>query len=1338
MTLRRLKFVFYALGALLIVAGLALALLHSDWFGELLKRRLIAELRARTGGEVSVEALRFRPLELEVTIKGLILHGRRQENEAPLLSTRTLRARFRGRPLLRAELSLRHLEWDRAEIHIYTRPDRSSNLPAPESVVGARDSLAALFQTSIGQVTLAKTDFFWNERRTPLELQGDAISILFRREAPNLYSGNLVSQNTRLRVKGRQFPPLDLNARFELDDEAVRATRITLTCAGVRTDASLTLHPGDPSTLEANYSTSGPLPALAHSLGFGEVRGGQLESQGRMEFREGRFQAQGRAKFQNLVLVTPDFSPGRIDARGKFTASQDRLSVSDVVVSALGGEARGSGEVSFDESSPISSLRLELRGIPLQGLLRSMGNESRLPGMLRFSSRLHGSVAAQWGQGRSDLRADFNVNFGAPAQTAPGLFPLEGTARGTAAFDHGLLLRIQESSFRTEHSTLSARGTLGKRASSLEIRLATTEFEEWRPLVEYLADTGPLPVVLREPAVFAGRVSGSFERPEYAGRLEAGAFAFRQSEWDRLRADLSGSSSRMNVTSGVLEHGSSWVRFSGSVSLEGGRLDPQGPAVVNVQLERTQVAGLREALSIPQKVSGIATGRLNLAGPLNQLTGSGELIVEQGEFEGETFDSLSATLRVKEAVWHIEQIRLAKGTGRLSGYARVHPEGRTFSAELYGQDFSLAEVNRLEAMRKGARAALDGRAGFELRAGGTFEKPQGLAVWSLAEARLGETPLGWLGGRLDWQEDLLRVEGHFLGEGGTVDFTGTAHTTGDWPAQLSGRFQAFRADPWLRMLMTPRFNPQVGLSGTITLRGPLKSLEDIEVQARAEDLEIWFPQPESEDRDELAPGRRPEPGVPELAWKSEDPVDFRFHKDTLTVSRFRLRGPSTDLVVAGSLRTGQDAALALETQGTADATLLTLLDPALRASGRSDLRLRVGGTLAQPLLFGTLHIQNLNLAYADLPLRFTNLRGEIALEGERATIKSLRGTSGGGRIDVTGFVSLGTPARFDGRLELDEVRVPYPSPFTSVLDGNLRLLGTSEQGQLSGELFVRQLFAAEDFSLLRVVEEAGRKSVEPNAPVGSRLAEKIRLNILVRASPAVRLETHGDLRRLVSDVDLRVQGTLANPVEVGTIHFLSGETVFRGNRYEVVRGELNMTNPFRTERYLDLEVHTRVQRYDIWVDMSGPLDRVRLSYRSDPPLPTADLVSLLALGYVPGQEGVGTTAAGQTVQTVGASALLSEALSSRVSGRIQRIFGISRIRVDPNVGTLGPSGGARVTVEQQVTRDFTLTYVTTTASSSQQRIIQFEWILSENVAMVGVRDHNGILGFELRWRQRFK
>ena len=224
--------------------------------------------------------------------------------------------------------------------------------------------------------------------------------------------------------------------------------------------------------------------------------------------------------------------------------------------------------------------------------------------------------------------------------------------------------------------------------------------------------------------------------------------------------------------------------------------------------------------------------------------------------------------------------------------------------------------------------------------------------------------------------------------------------------------------------------------------------------------------------------------------------------------------------------------------------------------------------------------------------------------------------------------------------------------------------------------------------------------------------------------------------RLVGDIDIRLQGTVANPVQVGSIHFLRGESIFRGNRYTLVRGDLNMTNPFRTQAYLDLEAETHVQSYDLTLDISGPLDRLKSAYRSDPPLPTSDILSLLALGYVR-QESAFSPVGGSPTASIGASAILSEALSSQTTSRIQHLFGVSRIKIDPNVGVPGYGSGARVTVEQQVSHDLTLTYVTDT-SYSQYRIIQFELNISDNVSVLGVRDQNGVFGVEFRFRRRFK
>jgi hypothetical protein len=60
-----------------------------------------------------------------------------------------------------------------------------------------------------------------------------------------------------------------------------------------------------------------------------------------------------------------------------------------------------------------------------------------------------------------------------------------------------------------------------------------------------------------------------------------------------------------------------------------------------------------------------------------------------------------------------------------------------------------------------------------------------------------------------------------------------------------------------------------------------------------------------------------------------------------------------------------------------------------------------------------------------------------------------------------------------------------------------------------------------------------------------------------------------------------------------------------------------------------------------------------------------------------------------------------------------------------------------VTIEQQVANNLTLTYSTNVSQASQQ-IIQVEYNISRNVSIVGVRDQNGVVSFDVRIRQRKK
>jgi translocation and assembly module TamB len=108
--------------------------------------------------------------------------------------------------------------------------------------------------------------------------------------------------------------------------------------------------------------------------------------------------------------------------------------------------------------------------------------------------------------------------------------------------------------------------------------------------------------------------------------------------------------------------------------------------------------------------------------------------------------------------------------------------------------------------------------------------------------------------------------------------------------------------------------------------------------------------------------------------------------------------------------------------------------------------------------------------------------------------------------------------------------------------------------------------------------------------------------------------------------------------------------------------------------------------------------------------------------------------------SAGASALLSEAISSQLGGRVERLFGITRFRVDPGLTELGTSSSgqnaaARVTVEQQVSSDLTVTYVSN-VSSTQQQVIQVEYNVTRSISLVALRDQNGTFGIDIKFKKR--
>ena len=132
---------------------------------------------------------------------------------------------------------------------------------------------------------------------------------------------------------------------------------------------------------------------------------------------------------------------------------------------------------------------------------------------------------------------------------------------------------------------------------------------------------------------------------------------------------------------------------------------------------------------------------------------------------------------------------------------------------------------------------------------------------------------------------------------------------------------------------------------------------------------------------------------------------------------------------------------------------------------------------------------------------------------------------------------------------------------------------------------------------------------------------------------------------------------------------------------------------------------------------------------------------LLALGRTSEESEQLQQQSGQGLFSDEASALIiSQAINSTVSGRMQKLFGVSRIKIDPQgltTETNPTARGPQVTIEQQFANNITLSYSTNVSQSSQQ-IIQGEYYVNRNISVVGTRDQNGVVSFDVRVRRRKK
>jgi translocation and assembly module TamB len=403
-----------------------------------------------------------------------------------------------------------------------------------------------------------------------------------------------------------------------------------------------------------------------------------------------------------------------------------------------------------------------------------------------------------------------------------------------------------------------------------------------------------------------------------------------------------------------------------------------------------------------------------------------------------------------------------------------------------------------------------------------------------------------------------------------------------------------------------------------------------------------------------------------------------------------------------------------------DLQLAQLLNPELRGSGQLKLNVYSDGSLRSGEFGGEINVVNANLSSTTSSVGLQHGNGVLKLTSDRLEITIFNGTIGGGHVTAQGAIVYRPQIRFDMGINAKDVRILYPQGVRKTANANLRIAGSSPKAVLGGSVNVTDLSFMPAFDLDTVLNQfPGGVSAPAKKGFEQNLELNIALNSTNNASMMSRtLSVNGA-------ANLQIRDTAEEPVILGRVNLRGGDVILHGDRFVLTGGTVQFINPSMTQPVLNIALTTTIQEYKINLRFQGPAFRLCTQYTSDPALPPADIINLLAFGETTEASAMNTISANQEAES-----LVASQVSKQVTGRISQAAGISQISISPVLegGTAAGLAGANLAIQKHITGNLFITFSTNVATT-QGQTIQGQYQVSPRVAVSATRDPNG--GFAL-------
>ena len=1314
--------------ALLIVMALPVALLVTLSIGVLdnsIRRAIVDRIAQTTGKPAELEGFHFNPWRLSVVLSNLTIHGLEPAGTPPLFHADRLEVGLRVDSWWGRKFSVRDVSVSHPQIHVRINGDGASNVPELPAQAPVKPMRERLFEVVVQRLRVDDGELLYNDVRVPLVVQAGRFDFALdygQADGRPAYLGQFHGQS--MEFAAQRYLPFssDVAVRFALSSDSLSVTQLVWTGPHSSIDAQFGVSKFAQPEWTFRYRGHLELQDIRTILRQPTTPDGRVDFSGDGRYSGVKLALTGSYSAAGISLPYEWFHTKDIASRGSYHADERSLEIPDFSAQAFSGGV--TGQVHLDFQGLKFRADTHAQNFNLAAVFATVNNPNLPIVPLHWNGLMDVQSVTTWEANFQDLDSRGISLWTPPAELREREIPVNAhiNYHYSAATQSAL---IESSEISSPTSRLEMNGSLAGRDSAMDVTLDTQDLLVWDDFITAVRGDDAEPKIISGKANWQGRLTCPIVGPTFAGHVKGTEARYEQLYWDQLEGDMTYSPEGFSIARASASRGTSSAQFEYSMALDDWGFLPESKWSFDATLVRTDTAGLQALFGLSYPVHGMLSGNFHGKGTHADPEWSGLFDIIEPEAWGWHFDRARGEiafghgeLRVSNAELRLLPPPSAGGAqateapGLLTGNFLFRTTDHQTVFDLTGAGLPLEGISQIQT----PSMPIGGRLSLQLRGSGSLLSPTLQGTVRLVDLRLGSEVPGSFEGTLNSNGSRLTLDVDSAMATGALHGTINVSLGGDYPLQGQLTAEQLDVDPFITSaLHLGALTNHSRVDGQFTISGALLHPESLIVAAELSHLALEY---ES------------------IKLENQGPVKFHYGGHEIRVEQADLRGTDTDFHISGFARFAGDRAVDLRLAGALNLGLIGAFVPGLDSRGPAQIDAGIAGTLSNPRITGRVHVENASARFGDFPVGLSQVGGDFVFDTSRLVFDNVTAQGGGGRLQIVGSLTYGNgPLRYDLTATSEQVRIRYPVGMSWLADGTLRFAGTGEAATLSGHVTVNRLLMSENLDLTSF---AGSPTEGVAAPTtASPFLRNLQFDIQADSTPGARLEWSSG--RFQTEASVRVRGTWEHPILLGDIHLVSGQMNFRGSQYQLSRGDINFVNPFRLDPVVNVEATTTIQRYAVTIDFTGQASRLTMSYRSDPPLPSSDIVNLLALGQTGEESQLRGTGAVQTPE-LGATTLLSQAVSSQLGGRIQRLFGISHFSVDPSYvsqTTASQSPGARVAVAQQFSRGLVITY-STDVTSTQYQIIQIEYTIRPDLSVVALRDANGTFGIDVVRRNRFK